>query len=168
MSERATNMMKPKETVFRGIKCIVTFSHQSHDKEWPCFVWNVLIGNEQFSYRTGLGHATPYFNRITWLVNRKPENSFLFHGENHIDYKNDAFIHIPKIESVLECLFLDASCIDQSFSNFCADCGYDTDSMKAFKIYQACQDNAEKLRKALGKEYTNVQGDIEKLNEVAS
>jgi hypothetical protein len=62
------------------------------------------------------------------------------------------FIHItkpvnPKALDVLFSLTIDASACDESFSDWCSNFGYDTDSRKALDLYLKCQANAEILRK---------------------
>lgn len=46
----------------------------------------------------------------------------------------------PTAEQVLDCLITDASCWEsnRTFEDFCAELGYDTDSRKAERVYQAC------------------------------
>jgi hypothetical protein len=53
----------------------------------------------------------------------------------------------PTVAEVLHSLFLDASAADQNFTDWCADCGYSDDSIKALNIYKACTEVAEKLRR---------------------
>jgi len=55
----------------------------------------------------------------------------------------------PEPASVLHSLLLDSAACDQSFSNWCADLGYDEDSRKAYATYEACQKNADKLARVL-------------------
>ncbi|MCA1841067.1 MAG: hypothetical protein LC723_12215 [Actinobacteria bacterium] len=59
----------------------------------------------------------------------------------------------PEIESVLDCLLSDASSADQSFEDWAADLGFDTDSRKAEKTYRAVQASAASLRSFLGETY---------------
>ncbi len=48
----------------------------------------------------------------------------------------------PTLESVVECLVMDADCVrhGQTFEDFAVDMGLDTDSRKAEKTYNACRD----------------------------
>lgn len=52
----------------------------------------------------------------------------------------------PHPADVLHSLILDSSAVDQSFESWCSDLGYDRDSRKALTTYEACQQNADKLR----------------------
>jgi len=58
----------------------------------------------------------------------------------------------PKTEDVLNDLASDSSGIEnaRSFEDWAADYGYDTDSRKAEKIYNACMKQSEKLKSFLG------------------
>jgi hypothetical protein len=56
----------------------------------------------------------------------------------------------PSLSMVLESLALDASTGDQTFSDWCADMGYDDDSRKALDTYLGCQKIATDLRALLG------------------
>lgn len=60
----------------------------------------------------------------------------------------------PKIDEVLDCLAMDAATSEnaRSFEDFCSDLGYDTDNRNAEKIYRACMETANSLRKILGHE----------------
>lgn len=58
----------------------------------------------------------------------------------------------PKLESVLESLSMDISSARDSFQDFCDNCGYDTDSRKAFSIFEACQVIAKDLTALLGRQ----------------
>ena len=57
----------------------------------------------------------------------------------------------PTLETVLESLSSDISCANDSFESFCDNCGYDQDSRKAYKIYEACQVIAKDLEALLGR-----------------
>lgn len=63
----------------------------------------------------------------------------------------------PKIEQVLHSLILDASCGNDTFEDFCANCGYDTDSRKALDAYMACQKIGSDLRRVLGSKYPEIE-----------
>lgn len=64
----------------------------------------------------------------------------------------------PTAEEVLECLAMDAAGIENvfSFEDWCAEYGYDSDSRRAEKIYNACLRQTEKLRKFLGDKFYNL------------
>lgn len=56
----------------------------------------------------------------------------------------------PTAADVLYCLTSEYDALSTSFPDWCADFGYDEDSRKAFKIYEACQEGAKKLRDVFG------------------
>jgi hypothetical protein len=53
----------------------------------------------------------------------------------------------PDLANVLHCLLMDSSAADETFQDWCSDCGYDPDSRKALDTYLTCQDMAHNLRK---------------------
>jgi hypothetical protein len=58
----------------------------------------------------------------------------------------------PTARDVLECLLSDAATVDngQSFDDWCAELGYDSDSRRAERTYEACRAQTEQLRAFLG------------------
>ena len=60
----------------------------------------------------------------------------------------------PKLDSVLDCLLTDSIGVDGViFEDFCSEFGYDEDSIKAKKVYEACKKNTKKLKNLLGSTY---------------
>ncbi len=59
----------------------------------------------------------------------------------------------PKAIDVLDCLLSDASYADESFEDYCANLGYETDSRTARKSWKATIKNAAKLRVFLGADF---------------
>ena len=59
----------------------------------------------------------------------------------------------PTLKGVMECLFLDAESSSENFEDFCSNFGYDTDSRKAERIYNACKRIKENLKRLLGEQY---------------
>jgi len=123
--------------------------------EWRHFKWSVEINGELFEYRTGLGHATRKVNRFGDRLWHKPSVETIS--------TNDEWIHIPKIDDILHCLFMDAQSGSESFDDFCDNLGYSNDSLKALDMYRSCADSAKRLRKALANEYTVEHERIEAL-----
>lgn len=56
-----------------------------------------------------------------------------------------AYTGSPELADVLNCLMRDAECGAQSFEDFCAALGYDTDSRSAEKTWRACKATARNL-----------------------
>jgi hypothetical protein len=58
---------------------------------------------------------------------------------------------VPKIADVLDCLRSDTSSVDYGFKNWADEYGYDTDSIKAKSIFDACVEIKGKLMMLLGR-----------------
>lgn len=56
----------------------------------------------------------------------------------------------PSIYDILTCLRSDYIEPETSFENFCSDTGYETDSLRALKIFKAVRVQSEKVRKFIG------------------
>lgn len=56
----------------------------------------------------------------------------------------------PKVWEVLSSLVDDAASADQTFDDWCADYGYDTDSRRAYASWQACGRIRRKLTRVVG------------------
>jgi len=59
----------------------------------------------------------------------------------------------PDAAGVLDCLLSDADCGARSFDDFCSELGYDVDSRKAYRTWQACQRTDRQLRRFLGDDF---------------
>lgn len=110
-----------------------------------------------FDFYTGIGHRISHSKKIAYklstsqiesvkelrdLLGKDRLDNTVFKLKNNVDYAVS-----PTQASVLYCLLLDASGAEQNFSDWCGDFGYDNDSISAFKVYQACCDTLEKMRK---------------------
>jgi hypothetical protein len=62
-------------------------------------------------------------------------------------------INEPDAASVIYSLCSDARVIEYSFEEFCSEFGYDSDSRKAERTYNACVKMAPKVRKFLGEHF---------------
>jgi hypothetical protein len=90
-----------------------------------CDQWRATIDGQSFDYFTGLG------------LRRK----FYKNGQNHVETVK------PAIADILAALVRDAQALNASFYDWCADFGYDTDSLQALDVYRACMDTGRKLSK---------------------
>lgn len=105
------------------------------ENNWKCDKFMVSFGTVCFEFHSGTGNRIP---TKTWYGPRiKPA------GDRKAGYVR---VVDPSAASVLYCLLLDARANDLSFSNWCAEYGYDEDSMKAFRMYQECCETDKKLR----------------------
>ena len=103
----------------------VRFTGATSRDGWECDSWVVTISPAkdigrgiESAYHTGTGHRNKQGKPTT-----------------------------PHIAGILYALLSDASLGEDSFSDFCGICGYDTDSRKALAMYLECQGTTEKLRK---------------------
>ena len=143
---------------------------------WPHVAFTVTIGNEQFPYKMGIGcvkwpqpESVPTFKRPTLPSGDRFETVVrltLKHAEVRKEYKkqfvkDQAFLAAwfakaqkvaPSPSEVLACYCREGLDADQSFENWCADFGYDSDSRKALDTYNACTENGKKARRVLGAE----------------
>lgn len=72
----------------------------------------------------------------------------------------------PSIGTVLSCLAQDAAGVENAkwFDNWCSECGYDSDSRKAERIWNLCREGARELEEFLGHtEYQALLFDTEPL-----
>jgi hypothetical protein len=117
--------------------------------EWVCdFLSHPRGASESFEFFTGLGlrAVPPWRYGVQGFDNGlAPRPGSLLHEQ----WMKQAKTQKPHAADVLHSLILDSSAVGQSFESWCADYGYDSDSRKAFGIYEACQQNADKLARVL-------------------
>jgi hypothetical protein len=102
------------------------------------------------------GSSTPYENMDDWQKNAHSYRiTLIYQGRKHtLDYwQGIGCKDEPTAESVLYCLLSDASCLNESFEDFCSNCGYDNDSMNAKRIYNKVVKQTEKLKNLLGEDF---------------
>ena len=58
----------------------------------------------------------------------------------------------PTASDLVWAVAIDSEAVDESFSDWCANFGYTTDSIKARSTYKACQRNGSRLIKLIGNE----------------
>lgn len=104
--------------------------------------WLVEINGQTFDYYTGIGHRklrkNTYWGKNLNSALKLPLGQML----------EATYPVAPEALDVLYSLFIDASIARESFEDWCADLGYDTDSRQALETYLACQESGVKLRKA--------------------
>lgn len=125
--------------------------------------WRVTLkkdGREVITtdYMQGSGHCpadkktfnTPALNPAT--EKRRAIASECETGRVYVNgWKQGAKIAPPDVADVLHSLMLDASALDAgTFEDWCAELGFDSDSIKARGMYDACIAEALKLRAAFG------------------
>lgn len=112
---------------------------QEGSKPWDCDAWQTTLtvppGDPyDFPFYTGLGHRkTKYPRPLSWQTK----------GQWEATKKPVA----PHAADVLYSLLLDGEAVNMSFRDWCADYGYDNDSIKALNIYNECCKTGETLRR---------------------
>lgn len=132
-----------------------------HDK-WICFV-----NGEGFEYSTGTGHRLesrsvsslttgPNVKKLLELTGCKYSDTVKPAGAAIPPGKKPVIANLvnmytkpPTQASVLYSLLLDADSSNETFSNWCDNYGYTSDSLAAQRMYFACQENSDRLNKAL-------------------
>jgi hypothetical protein len=115
------------------------------NKGWGsvCDKFTVTLGVQSWDYYQGLGHRIAAWGVISDKRLVKSGKS-VQGGKNH---GHSIYCILPTAASVLYSLLLDGLSAEQTFSDWCCDFGYDTDSRKALNSYMTCQDTLGKLRK---------------------
>jgi hypothetical protein len=115
-----------------SVKFSIVGGHLTKRDTWECFAWRA-----EFT-RTGKREAmgADYFTGIGNVI--KPKSQ-VFHGV-------PARPITPTAADVLYSLLLDAGAVDQSFIDWCAELGGDSDSIAAFKTYSLCCEIGQKMR----------------------
>lgn len=132
-------------------------TYEEHQKAWAHDLWRVVLkkGNFSFttSYRTGLGHRK--LAAGVSLKNGEWGNRYQGKYTKSIEKAaRDGLIvpSTPKLADVIYSLVCDAGVGDMSFSDWCSDFGYNTDSIKAREMYLACGETRANLLKLVGRE----------------
>lgn len=137
-----------------GLTLSAVYGGFDTDEGWSHFKWTVALAYKgagfATSYRTGLGHA-------------KPAHGVTVHGDlvdtpkgamRHEQAARDGYLRPtpPAIADVVYSLVSDASSSEQTFEDWCAEFGYDSDSRKALATYLECQATRTKLLALFGAE----------------
>lgn len=116
--------------------------------------WKVTIKRGSTSYTTdySMGAAHRVYNdpreRATYgkPVKLPYNGKMTIHEQEQLEKSKPVD---PDLKNVLYCLWSDAQSVSdgQSFEDWCADFGYDTDSRKAHKAYKACLKTYQALKR---------------------
>lgn len=115
-------------------------------------------------YSTGTGHCIEpgeshsYTYRGVSGFSRAPKNWRSDHSGDAVAFRKYWFAdkrsaRAPDLADVVSCLFADASGAEESFEDWCASLGCDTDSRRAHDTWQACRNTALDLRVLFGNDY---------------
>lgn len=127
----------------------VTFNAQylgetTRDDNWKCDEYRITFTRGTVEIKTdyymGTGHRKP--------VKGAPTDSGRGNTLFREQWEKKYFKPIPPMAAdVLYSLILDASAIDESFEDWAANFGYDTDSRKALSTYNQCCEIGQKMRR---------------------
>lgn len=105
-------------------------------------------------------------NFVCVFKNRATGEAFQFDYKMGIGHRHKlGRIMLPKVDSVLHSLIMDSYSTDESFSDWCANYGYDDDSIKAKGIYEACIENTKKLQGVFAKREKSLENIKELLED---
>ena len=110
---------------------------------WACDEWRVTFQRVNSDNRRPTGDSPLETRFYTGIGHRKP---------NQRAYDKTPRPVTPTAASVLYSLLADASADGESFSDWCTNYGYDTDSRKALAMYLECQETAAKLARLFNRE----------------
>jgi hypothetical protein len=130
--------------------------------EWPHHAWNVTLTREDqsitFPYRMGLGHeqtkcGKPKPSTISRYVQRPMQTC------GHVRCEDAGWQPTPPtLYDVLTGLKADAT-DGETFADWCANYGYDTDSWQAMETYLACQESEDRSRRFFGADWPRIVED---------
>lgn len=132
---------------------------QESERPWWFDRWTVVLNGYAFEYKTGLGHRSK-FTSAQYKKQRALGKTFLRANvvsvrltghESYDSYRYIEYIAVPTLASILNCIILDSSALDENFQDWADECGMSGDSIKALNIYNLCCDNGRRLRKALSR-----------------
>jgi hypothetical protein len=155
----------------------------SEDGDHVSLSYVAIINGQSFDYSMGIGHIDwtkvdpdKNFYSGPWVGFSEEEKSFIrtYKRKNHCVFKeNGKWAAVcakvanklktkPMMVDVLSCVMLDKTALEMTFDDWCSEFGYDVDSRKAEKCYNACCDNARRALKFLSRK------DMEALTELAN
>ena len=138
------------------MKCELVRDHDETDRmaDWSVTLTGPNGKSMETEFHTGCGLRT--WVRIPWQEDLrkffKEGERCTFSGSKAIAVRKYTKATPPQLADVLFSLLMDLLACDQSFNNWCWDCGYDTDSRKALETYLTCQESGAKLR-AIGAKF---------------
>lgn len=114
--------------------------------------WRVTITSgkvtSNFGYFTGVGHRTRAYSPTG---NKWDKTKRKHYADKRVT---------PKIASVLHSLASDSNAVNESFTVWCENYGYSSDSISAFDDYRACLKTGEALHKHFSRETLNRIGEL--------
>lgn len=130
----------------QGVTFAAVLTGSGKRDDWECDSWSVSFtraGKECFvtDYHTGIGHRQSK-HPMPADIKRLGKNIVARVEWERMWVKPVA----PHVAGVLYSTLRDAEGAEQNFLDWCGDFGYDSDSMKAHKVYTACCELLQKVR----------------------
>ena len=110
------------------------------DNNWKCDEWQIKIGAMRTSYYTGIGHRKPKWRAFRTTARK---GTMAYANWERANLQPVA----PCAADVMYSLFMDGEAAGMSFDEWCENCGFDSDSRKAFNTYEKCCSIGKDLRK---------------------
>lgn len=158
LSEALEKLDIKLDTIHLGLRS----TKETVEKEWWFDEWLVKLelGDKvlvpEGTYKTGLGHRKIDSRRVKCEGGEKywidGAGGRMIYGLHNLAKTNYSKPVPPLLEDILHSYLLNASNTDETFENWCANLGYDTDSRKALETYLTCQKIRDGLIRFLGHE----------------
>lgn len=130
------------------------------ERPWEHHLWDVILTRNgqsiTFPYRMGLGHEQSKCGKPRTTGRFAPARPYCHMRCESIGWRPTP----PDLYSVLTSLKADAT-NGETFTDWCANYGYDTDSRKAMDTYLACQESEDRSRKFFGADWDLILEDEE-------
>lgn len=127
---------------------------------WRCTLTHKGVPLFSFDYSAGSAHCPAHKNASLKTCGPRDfeagvrEECERGHAVKRV-FSLGSFVHGDAIKpdrvQVIDCLLRDASACDMSFADWCAECGYDTDSISARRAYDELSEQGHTLRAAIGR-----------------
>lgn len=155
-----------------NFKWDIVYCGEGFSDDWNHDKWSVTITKfktisnggviqgkvtEQFEYKTGFGH------RYLQPIAAREIKQYKLNPRSVAYARTVAgswYIKKPQIAAIIHCLLLDAEAGNESFSNWCDNFGFDSDSISAFNTYQACEKTAKQLNNLFNREQLQTLRDL--------
>ena len=124
-----------------GITFTAIYTGEAKREDWVHDAWVIVFArhrvnpiHERFDFCTGTGRRKidPISSRRIKSMGKMSDR---YRKQVLDEYSNPV---APTAASVLYSLLLDSSAANETFHDWCDDCGYDADSIKALKTYDQC------------------------------
>lgn len=141
------------KTSYRGEKSDALDGKHAMD-EWLVSFHMSERESRSFEYFTGLGHRKPKRSPYSWEAGKNGPITVARR------VKENSEPVAPHAADVLYSLILDGEADNMTFSEWCNEFGYDIDSTKADRIFDACRENARKLRNVFTRDTLTKLGEL--------